>query len=64
MRRLLDRLVNTLLRWAPWYRPDEIRAREVKTELIRRFSIRWRIYGEQVLSPARAASYRRARIGR
>lgn len=50
MRRLADRLVNWLLARAPWYRPDEIEAREGKTELTRRHSINARIAGERALS--------------
>lgn len=53
MRRLADRLVNWLLSKAPWYRPDEIKAREGKTELTRRHSISARIRAEAVLSETR-----------
>jgi len=49
MRRQADRLVNWLLSKAPWYRPEEIEAREGKTELTRRHSINARIAGERAL---------------
>ncbi len=59
MRRLADRLVNALLRLAPWYRPEEIEARERRTDTVHRHSIQARIGGETALD-----SYRRARVGR
>ena len=59
MRRLADRFVNGLLRLAPWYRPDEIEDREVKTELTRKRSIAARIAAEKALG-----SYVRVRLPR
>ncbi len=53
MRRVADRLVNALLRLAPWYRPDEIDAREVHTELTRRHSVNARLRAEAVLAQHR-----------
>ena len=59
MRRLADRFVNWLLRLAPWYKPEEIEAREVRAEKNRKRSIAARIDAEEALG-----SYGRVRIGR
>ncbi len=49
MRRAADRLVSWLLSIAPWYRPEEIAAREGKTELTRVHSIAARMKAEGAL---------------
>lgn len=64
MRRPVDRLVNLLLRLAPWYHPEEIEAREGKTELTRRRSIAARITAEKALAhelDGAVTSFRRRR---
>jgi hypothetical protein len=48
MRRLADRLVNWLLSRAPWYQPDEIEAREARTERVHQRSIAVRVRAEKV----------------
>lgn len=53
MRRFLDRLVNALLRLAPWYHPAEIEARERRTEVAHRYSIQSRIRAEAILAQRR-----------
>lgn len=53
MRRLADWLVRNLLRLAPWYRPEEIEAREHQTEKVRRVSINARIRAEAVIAEDR-----------
>jgi hypothetical protein len=53
MRRLADRLVNLLLRIAPWYRPEEIEKRERRTQDSHRHSINARIRAEAMLAEQR-----------
>lgn len=50
---MLDRLVNGLLRLAPWYREAEIEQREERTEQVRKRSVNERVRAEAVIAERR-----------
>lgn len=63
MRRLADRVVAFLLRLAPWYHPEEVEARDVRSERIHRMAIAARVEYESSRDP-RLRSYGRSRLPR
>ena len=64
MPNLAERMMRRLLALVPWYRPDEIAAREERTERAHRKSIAARMDAEHAIAgrSPRLDSYRRVRF--
>lgn len=61
MRRLADRLVNALLRLAPWYQPEDIEQRERRSDSAIRDSRDARLSAEKTVG-RKLGSYRRVKL--
>ena len=64
MQNLAERMMRKLLALVPWYRPDEIAAREARSERAHRESIARRMDAEDAIAgrSSRLGSYRRVRF--